>query len=501
MKRTILKGVILSNVILIMTSLLSFINAKYFILNIGLKPYGIIKVFTQLIGYITLAELGLGVAANYALYKPLANKDYYRVNEVLYTMKHLYNKIIIFVILAGAGMIFILPFVLKDVVVDYYIILYWVIYVLNTAFSYVSAKYVTLYTADQNYNFVKLVQGGSQILSQSLQLLSLIFYPSLLLFVSLNTINFIISTIIFKRYFNKNYTTVLDFNSQAHNIDKTIIKDIKDLFFHKLSYVLIVNTDLIIISMFISVETAAVYFSYTMIIKMLTTLVATVTSVITPNIGKFISLNDKNAVYLKFKNINIFYLYTALALSVTTYFLVQPFMMIWINNKFDSKLLIILLCLNLGISIYRKCLDVFKHSSGFFSDIHLPIIEAGINLVLSLLLVTRFGLVGIVIGTLVANAVIVLVYKPILTYRECFNQSFAAYVKDYLIYLIYTAIVILFSYLFITRLNIKITSFLEFFINGFIVFALVSLLTLCIFIFDVNLRKQVTALFRKVIIK
>ncbi len=486
MTRKILKGILISNIILVITSLLSFINAKYFILNIGLQSYGIIKVFTQLLGYITLAESGTGTASTYALYKPLAEGDYQRVNEVLHTMKKLYTRIIFFIILSGALLVLALPFILKDVNVDFKIVLYWSIYVLNSALSYVGAKYAILYTADQKYNLVKAIQGSSQIISQSLQLISLFVFKSLLLFIMLHIVGAVLSIMGLKRYFDRDYRAILAAKKQVLKIDKAIVKGIKDLFFHKLSYVLIGNTDLIIISTFISVETAAIYFSYSMISKMLTTLVETITAVITPSIGKFISFNDKNAVYTKFKSLNIFYLYSALVFSVTTYLLIQPFMTIWINNKFDNQLLIFFLCLNMGIAIYRSCLDVFKHGSGFFSDIHLPILEAGINLVLSLLLVTRFGLVGIVVGTTTSNVLIGLIYKPISTYRECFNKPVSAYLKDYLMYLVYTVVIVGIAHLVNANLNVSINNFLGFFVKGFIVFMAVVATVFILMLIDRN---------------
>ena len=278
-----------------------FIVNRYFALYLGVQNLGLMKLFTQLLSYLNLAEIGLASASTYALYKPLAEKNYKQISIVINTITSLYNKIFLFILIIGLLLNPIIPFFIKDKIVDKNIYLYWTLYVISTTLSYSFVKYSVLFTADQKFGFVRLIQGGSRIFCQLLQIFVIIKLQSFLIFILLLILDNIIQYIFYKLYYIKNYSYI--FKTKAK--DKSITQNLKNLFWHKIAGLVVFNTDLILISKFISLEIVGMYASYQMIIQMIITIINIVLNVLRPKIGKYIAENNKENMFNYWKNLNI----------------------------------------------------------------------------------------------------------------------------------------------------------------------------------------------------
>lgn len=89
------KEVLLNFIFTFITSALGFMQNKYFIQYMGLETLGMMKLFTQFLAYLNIIEMGLGSASAFALYKPLAEKNYKSTSIVVNTIEDIYNKIAI----------------------------------------------------------------------------------------------------------------------------------------------------------------------------------------------------------------------------------------------------------------------------------------------------------------------------------------------------------------------------------------------------------------------
>ena len=422
------KEIFLNLIITIGISITLFLVNRYFAFYLGMKNLGLMKLFTQLLAYLNLAEIGLASASIYALYKPLAEKNYNQISIVINTITSLYNKIFLFILLVGLLLNPIIPFFIKDKIIDKNIYFYWSLYVISTALSYSFVKYSVLFTADQKFGFVRLIQGGSRIFCQTLQILVIIKLQSFLIFILLLILDNIIQYIFYKIYYKKYYSYI--FKTEIK--DKSIIKNLKNLFWHKIAGLIVFNTDLILISKFISLEIVGIYASCQMIIQMIMTIINIVLNVLRPKIGKFIAENNKEKVFNYWKNLNILFLGVSIIFSFCTYKLTNSFIILWLGEKFIlPKLTVFLIMINLFIQCFRGVMEIFKDGSGFFDDIQLPISEAVINFVLSIILVRYIGLNGIVIGTIVSNILIIYIARPIIVFKRCFDKDIKDYIKIY----------------------------------------------------------------------
>ena len=174
-----------------------------------------------------------------------------------------------------------------------------------------------------------------------------------------------------------------------------------------------------------------------MIIQMIMTIINIVLNVLKPKIGKFIAENSKEKIFNYWRNLNILFLGISIIFSFCTYKLINNFIVLWLGQRFIlSKLIVFLIMINLFIQCFRGVMEIFKDGSGFFDDIQLPISEAVINFVLSIILVQYVGLNGIIIGTIASNVLIIFIAKPIMVFKRCFDRNTKDYIKIYGNYLI-----------------------------------------------------------------
>lgn len=377
--------------------------------------------------------MGIGSASAYALYKPLAEKNIDDISKIISTIKSIYNKIAI--ILFGLGLVCtpLLSFFMKMDNFKRSIYLYWILFLINTISTYLYIKYVILFTADQQFIKVKFIQSSSKIFYQMLQIIFLMKVSSLYIYIFLLLLDNLTQYIFFKIYYKRRYSYIYTTKERYSGIKS----DIKNLFWHKIGGLIVFNTDLILISKLVSIEIVGIYASYMMVFQILKTIINILYSVLTPKIGKYIAQNDKENIYKSFKEINIVFILLGMILIFPTFNLINSFIKLWIGKEFLlGNWTIVLMCINYYIDLVRWILEAYKTGSGFFDDIQSPIFEAIINLVFSIILGIKYGLDGIIMGTIISNILVIMIYKPILVFKRCFDKGVKEYIKIYGNYLI-----------------------------------------------------------------
>lgn len=436
------KDILINFIFTFVTSILMFIINKYFVFYMGISMLGIMKLFNQLLYYLNLAELGVGGASTYAFYKPLSEGNKEEISIILSTISSVYNKILIVICIIGLSITPFVPMMIKDEVNKGSIYLYWILYVINTAISYLFIKYSILFTADQKFYLVRIIQGTTKVVSQLLQILVLVFFQNFIAFIVLMILENISQYFIYKYYYKKDYGYIQKTNKKSDSI----FKDTINLFWHKLAAVVVFNTDLILISKFVSLEFVGIYASYQMILQMIVTVFNIIINVLKPKVGKFIAENKKETVFELWKRLDILCLFFTIVTISSTFYLIDDFIGLWLGKEFIfPKLTLILIIINFFVRCFRMNIDIFKDGDGFFEDIYLPILEAVINFIASLILVYKIGLNGVIIGTILSNVLIICLVRPILVFKRTFAKNFFHYVKIYTSYILLVMISIIFS--------------------------------------------------------
>lgn len=458
------KEIFLNTIFTFLISLLLFVQNRYFVLYMNIETLGLMKLFTQLLQYLDIVEMGLGSAAVVALYKPLANKDNEKVSIILNTIKHLYNRIGVVIFILGLIATPTLPFFINISIFSWKIYLYWILYVFNTIVAYLFIKYTVLFTANQEYIYIRFIQCCSKIICQLLQIFLIIYYQSFIIFILVLILDNIIQYIFFKRHFKKNYSYIYKTNEKYPKITK----DMKNLFWHRIAGLIVFNTDLILISKFTSIEVVGIYASYQLVAQLLNKIIEIIFGVLRPKVGKLVAVTEVEEIYKHFKRMNIIFLLISSFISYNTFILINSFIDLWLGKGLNlDKKTVILIVINIHIKLFRKVLDMYKDSFGFFDDIQSPILESIINLIVSIILGMKLGLNGVILGTITSNIIIVIIYKPVLVFKRCFNKGIKEYLRLYMgyLFLIFLSLVCLEKVNFLVKFE-NIKSWLEWIIFG-----------------------------------
>lgn len=497
MKYKTLQNLQLNLLVTLVTGVLNFILNKYFAKYMGTNMLGLMKLFTQMIAYLSLVDLGIGSASAYALYKPLAEKDINKISLVVSTIDSFYKKIAFYILILGSALSFVVPYFIKLELYDKKIYIYWILYVINTSIGYLFAKYSILFIANQEYGFVRKVQGIGKIIFQIIQIISLVKMQSFVLFIIIMILENSYNYILFYKHYRKSYIYIKKVKEKDHRI----IKDMKSLFWHKIGTLVVFNTDYIVLSKFISLSVVGIYSSYIIVYQMIMTLINILTPVLIPNIGSFVSQNNKEKIYIYWRELYSVYIFLGTIFVICTYFLIVPFVNLWLGKEFIlSNLTITLILINLFIDLIRGVTDIFKTSCGFFDDIYTPVLESVINLLFSIILVKKMGLNGVILGTLISNVIAILLLKPILVFKKCFDKNGFEYIIDTIKLLLRSSIGIILMWLFINLSKIKlefIQTWKELILKSFILGIMTTIVIFVMFIKDYYFKKIVKKFFKK----
>ena len=179
---------VISNIVLI---LIGFVAQTIFIKLMGKEFLGINSLFSNIITFLCIADLGLGTSIIYKLYKPIAENDNNKVKSLLDFYKNCYKVIAIVVLVIGLVLIFFVENIVGDVTVDINLKLVYLLFLINTVISYVMAyKRSLIYAYQRNY-IINIVHVVCIVILNVLQLLILYFTKNYyfylqLLFLQLN---------------------------------------------------------------------------------------------------------------------------------------------------------------------------------------------------------------------------------------------------------------------------------------------------------------------------
>ena len=413
----------------------------------------------------------------------MSEKNYKKVSIIVSTISSLYKKISIVILVIGLLLNFTIPFFIED---D---ILTKEIYVLNTSLTYSYAKYSILFTANQEFGFVRLVQGISKILVQLLQIFVIIKYNSIIGFILLLVLENFILYILYRIYYVKKYSNIKVVKEREKGIAKNLLK----LFWHKIGGLIVFNTDYLLISKFISLSMVGIYSSYLMVVNAIGMFIGIAVNVLSPRVGKFISENSIQKNFDLWKKMNIIFIFLGVLLTYVTYKMINSFILLWLGSEYlFSSGTVLLIVINLFIISTRVITEMFKNGYGFFNDIHLPILEAAINLVFSIVLIKYIGINGVIIGTIISNVTIILLARPILVFKVLFKKNYKEYLYILLEYIILIALVICISEIIINKIVVfkEILTWRKW-IEASIKISLISvLISTVIFLFNRDFREN-----------
>lgn len=446
------------------TIIVGLIIPRLFIVNLGSEANGLMSSISQIFIYIGLLEAGIGTVSIQALYKPIAQNDNEGINKILSATAKYYRKAGIYYLICVGVLGIIYPLIIENSFSKLDIFLVIVFTGLSGAINFLfQGKYkVFLMAEGKNYIITNITTILGVISSLIKVILILLGLNIVIIQFSYFVIN-LLQMIFFEVYIRKNYKW-LDANVSPNY---KAISQKNSAFIHQISAMIFANTDIIIITIFCGLKVASVYSMYNLIITYVASILGNINSGIVFILGQ--TYHKNRELYLKLNDVyDTYYMAIAFAIYTITYILFLPFMKLYTKGVIDVNyidnllplLFIFVQLLNCGRMAANNSINVAGH---FKKTQNRAIIEAIINIVVSLMCVNMFGLYGVLIGTIAA-----LLYRvnDIILY-SCKYILLRSPIKTYIRWVV-NLIIMLIIVSVINQFNIKIDSYIKLTISGFI---------------------------------
>ena len=411
----------------------SFVSRTFFIQYLGVSNNGINGLFSNILTMLSFAELGIGTAMNYSLYKLVAENDVPKIKSYMHFYRNAYRVIACVVGVVG---LMVMPFLTmmlspEDIVNaggNIYII--YGLYLFNTVCSYfVSYKY-SLSNAEQKSYIFTNINLVFNLICQTGQLVILFATKNFICYCCVGAVVQLVQNLTTNWYMNKLYPYLKEKDVKKLTKEELapIVKNVKALVISKIGSICVNATDNIIITTIINVTAVGVIDNYNTLLKNVNGFLQIVMNSQTASFGNLIASEGKERQYQLFNNFRFLTFWMFGFVSIACFTLMTPFIVIWLGvDKTTASVTIFLILLNYYLSGHRSCVANVKVAGGIFEqDKWLAFVTAIVNLVTSIGLAKIIGLPGVYIGTLITGLVETAV-RPHIVYRELFEKKSGEY--------------------------------------------------------------------------
>ena len=430
------KNITASYIAQFITMILGFVCRTIFIKNLGEIYLGINGLFANVIGLLSLAEMGFGTALNYEMYAPVAQKDYPKIKVLLSIYRRTYHLIAAFILVVGFLLI---PFL--HIIIDFpenvgNIYIYYIIYLLISITSYFSTYLFCLTNAEQKEYISTYSVLLTSLCTNILQIVSLLIFSSFIMYISISLAMTIMQQVLILIYFRKNYRHVFESDDIRLDIPTkvNIKKNVGGLLVGKFADVLVNQTDNIMIAMGLNLSIVGIADNYVIIISMLKSFVMALMKSAIPSLGNMAALEDKRYCYSIFKIYDLFdfIIYGTITVGLAANF--QEFITIWAGkNKMIETSAMYMLVATFYIAGRAHAFNNLKTAFGIFYDAKITcIMRAVLNIVISVFGVKFWGLKGVYLGTII-SLIYVNIRIPRLAYNKITGEQFDLYLINRLI--------------------------------------------------------------------
>ena len=387
--------------------LLGFVTRKIFILYIGEELLGLNSVYANLLDLLNLADLGIGVAVQYQLYEPLVKKDNLKLSQIMAAAKRIYNTIGILILIAGVALSFFVQYLIKNVTYpSWYVRISFLISVSGVALGYFFVHKRLFLQANEEIGLINIVDLLAKLVTVMASLLSTVIFGNYFIYLMINAAYGILSNLIIYLIFKKKFpyikTQVHDCSKEVHDLTSSL----KNVIPMKLSNYVYNSTDNVIISKVLGLATVALYSNYMTIINGIMGMEYLIGNAITSSMGKIIRERQNDdyvyQLYLTYQYAQ--YVFVSFC-TVSFVVLCKPFITWWIGERFIvDELCFILLSVDFFVhSMYQPVYVMYGAAGRFKEDKYITAASAVMNIAVSIALVIKIGLPGVILGTLVTD--------------------------------------------------------------------------------------------------
>lgn len=390
----------------IIAIVLPFVSRTIILYLLGEEYLGVGSLFTSILSFLSLAELGLGSAIVYSMYKPIEENDKDKICEFLSYYRTFYRIIGTVMLFLGTILLPAIPYLIKDeppAGVNVYILFY--LYLINSVISYFFAGYKqSLLVAHQRSDIKSKITMIVSILIQVGQIVVLVLTRNFYAYAIVPIVGTILTNALNAWVTNKRYPEFRCRGKLGAEERKGIKKRLTGLIGTKMNSIVVHAADMIVISAFLGLTSTTMYGNYYYIMSAVNSFVVLVFSSMTAGVGSSLITETTEKNMKLFGKIGFINAWITGWCSVCMLCLFRPFMLLWVGESLTYPIGV-----DIGMVLYfflfsiQRTIIVFKDAAGiWYEDRFRPYVCMGVNLVLNLLLVQVWDVYGVIVSSLAA---------------------------------------------------------------------------------------------------
>ena len=393
----------------------------------GNELNGLNALYISIIGILSVAELGVGSAITFCMYKPIVEGNNHQVSALYHLFRRIYLGIGMIVLVSGLLLTPFLKYFAKDyALLDVNLHVTFLLMLVSVAISYFFGAKTALINAYKNDYITNAIASGGLLLEHTLQIVVLLSTGSFVWYLVCKIISIFLQWLLTSWIAHRKFHSII---SDRQRVDqetkKTLIRSIKAMFMHKVGSLLVNSADSAIISIFIGVIVLGEYSNYVTIQSSMANVIVLIFSSLTSVFGHVYASQSKEITrkysemfhLLNFIVGAVFYLGYYAVIDNLIALLFSPELIV-------SKSISFVITLNGFVQFMRKSTLTFRDATGaFYNDRWKPLAEGIMNIVLSVLLVQKIGVTGVIAATIITNLLLCHVIEPYVLYKNSFCAS------------------------------------------------------------------------------
>lgn len=412
----------------IVSTICALIAPRLILRTYGSTYNGVFNSVSQLISFVSILTLGIGGATRAALYKPLADNDVGTISRIVKTNKRYMRKVAIVLVMYIVVLMITYPYISHTELDHFEIAILVGVASLGTLAEHLfGASNRTLLKADQSGYVFCVIDIIAKIIRTIILIILISCGSNVLLVYFASSLVFFISPAVMNYYVYRKYK--LDTKCSA---DNSLIAQKGAAAFHSIANIVHANTDIVILTLFTDAKTISVYSVYNLVVSKLKSIMSVFVEGMEGAFGSIWANKEKQ----KFSEVfhayeSALFSFAGIAYSCLAVLLI-PFIKLYTSGVNDINYIIPELSIMFTITEVVFCVrepyrTVVQATGNYKATKNGALMEAVVNLVISIALVQFIGILGVIVGTLIANLIRTILFA-VFTYRRILKERLAIFI-------------------------------------------------------------------------
>lgn len=450
----------------------ALVISKAIIKSYGSDVNGLFSLITQIFTYVALLEAGIGNATQQLYFEAFAKEDFGKANSIFLSSKKSYITTSYLYLIFTVLISFVIPLIGKSNLSYFIVLCLSILQGISGVLTFILlSSYKNLMISSGKYKVSNMINLVAYILIVILKILSIRLNLNIIFIQIAQIIGTLFEIVITVNYCKKEYKWL-----DPSSTDIIKLKQRKAFLIHEISGAVFSSTDIIVLSLMCSLEIASVYSVYNILYSAISSIAAIISTSFVCHIGYEFNRNPEK-YYVLHDKFECLYISTIFALVTTATILCPTFIEVYTKgiqdvNYLDSYLPImfaLIIILTCGRSISNRLIGIAGYAK---QTQNRSIIEMIINIVSSVILAYKFGIYGVLAGTIIATiyrTIDVILYA---NHKIIKRRNFKIFIMLLLDFMLFAILIILSS-----LLKIKAISYIDLIIPGI----LIGIITIILF--------------------